>query len=681
MDKIIKIILMTKNEKYLIKQWIQYHGEIFGYENLYIIDDSDDIDVLNYYKSISYLPIHIYNNNNNLNNIINYINNIMTLIKNECDFMIKLDTDEFIGLYNNETNDVHIYKEIIRNSFNKLIVNGYKYKCSYTMNSLPLETNNNSLEYTFFSQPHYTKFKTFFYSKTYLYCDLGSHTGNVISRYENHENDTNIMIIHYHNQSFKNYVENCKKAVISHNYININDNIGTQINKLSLLSKNNTKGSIHKIQIYLKYLTNFNYENEYYTNFLNFPNKYKFDKLNKLFTNDKCIIITTINDPTHQILYYTNIIGWDLIIVGDSKTNNLAYKNINCIYLGLEEQKNLFPTLYDKIPLKSYTRKMFGYLYAIKHKYKIIYDTDDDNKYIHNLNSFQNNFKQFNNIDYLSNDIVVKNIPTFDPFLINNIIENNKINHFTFDTRNNNLFLKYYSNTTELKPNVNNDTISGIFKEEMLCSVSGFANIYKIYTNQHIWPRGIPPNNININITPEITNTKTNLKSVVIQGLVNNDPDVDAHYRININSNSFYFDKNEQYDIILDKYCVCPFNTQNTFWIDSSMFYAMYLPVSVTFRYTDILRGFIALYQLWKNDKTIKFTFPTAEQIRNVHDLNKDYESEIPMYNTAELVIQLLNNNKNATMQEIYIILEENNIIDKTELDVLNEWLNLINNY
>ena len=111
------------------------------------------------------------------------------------------------------------------------------------------------------------------------------------------------------------------------------------------------------------------------------------------------------------------------------------------------------------------------------------------------------------------------------------------------------------------------------------------------------------------------------------------------------------------------------------------MFYAMYLPVSVTFRYTDILRGFIALYQLWKNDKTIKFTFPTAEQIRNVHDLNKDYESEIPMYNTAELVIQLLNNNKNATMQEIYIILEENNIIDKTELDVLNEWLNLINNY
>ena len=49
------------------------------------------------------------------------------------------------------------------------------------------------------------------------------------------------------------------------------------------------------------------------------------------------------------------------------------------------------------------------------------------------------------------------------------------------------------------------------------------------------------------------------------------------------------------------------------------------------------------------------------------------------MYNTAELVIELLNNNKNATIQEMYSILEQNNIVDKTELDVLNEWMNIIN--
>jgi hypothetical protein len=122
---------MTKNEKYLIKQWIQYHGEIFGYENIYVIDDSDDVEVLDYYNFISKaFPINIYFNNPNLNNIVNKINQIMNYIKCDCDFMIKMDTDEFIGVYDENTNEVSINKEIIRNTFNKLIVNGYKYKCS-----------------------------------------------------------------------------------------------------------------------------------------------------------------------------------------------------------------------------------------------------------------------------------------------------------------------------------------------------------------------------------------------------------------------------------------------------------------------------------------------------------------------------------------------------------------------
>ena len=674
--KIVKIVLMTKNEKFLIKKWIQYHGEIFGYENLHIIDDSDDCDVLNYYKSISHLPIHFYRNNNNLNTLEVYINDVMKSIKNDCDFMIKLDTDEFISIYN-KTKDISICKEIIRNSFDNLVINGYKYKCSYTMNALPLESREDPLEYIYFTQPWHTTFKTFFYSKTYLNCDLGSHVGTVISPYQQHgiENETNILIIHYHNQNFETYIENTKRAMISHKYIDSNDDIETQVKKISALYSLPI-ASGHKVKIYHRFLTDVDYKNKYYGQF-NTPNKYRFDKLVKLFTNDKCIIITTINDPTQQILHYTNLIGWDLIIVGDSKTNDLAYKNINCIYLGLNEQKELFPTIYDKIPLKSYTRKMFGYLYAIKNKYKVIYDTDDDNKYTENINSFQNNFSLVNNSDFAGNDVKVENI-SFDYFKINDLKNTHDISHFTFDQRNNNLFLKY---SDDLTKNTNENLISGIFRKEKLCSVTGFVNLYKIYTDSNIWPRGIPPNHQSIDLVPELIDTKSDMECVVIQGLVNNDPDVDAYYRININNNSFNFEKNQSYDVVLDKYSVCPFNTQNTFWKDTTMFYAMYLPVSVTFRYTDILRGFVALYQLWKNNKTIKFTFPTAIQERNIHDLNKDYESEVSMYNTAELVIELLNNNKDATIQEVYNILEKHDIVDKTEIDVLTEWLNLINTF
>ena len=320
----------------------------------------------------------------------------------------------------------------------------------------------------------------------------------------------------------------------------------------------------------------------------------------------KCIIITTINPPSHQLLSYTSQPSWDLIVVGDSKTDDSLYKDINCVYLGLKEQKELFPTLFDKIPLRSYTRKMFGYLYAIQNKYSVIYDTDDDNKYTEDLDKYD---------------------------------------------------------------------VSVAIKT---CSIPGFVNLYRNFTDENIWPRGIPPGHSSINITPVVLDKNINMKIAVVQGLVNNDPDVDAHYRINVKNTPFNFDKNPGYDIVLDKNSVCPFNTQNTFWNDPSTFYAMYLPVSVTFRYTDILRGFIALYQLWKYNKTIKFTFPTAVQERNEHDLSKDYESEEPMYKTAEQVIELLNQNSNAELTDMYRILCDHGIVKESEMDVLNEWMRLV---
>jgi len=320
----------------------------------------------------------------------------------------------------------------------------------------------------------------------------------------------------------------------------------------------------------------------------------------------KCIIITTINSPSKQLLSYTSQPGWDLIVVGDSKTDDSLYWGLNCIYLGIKEQKEQFPTLFDKIPLRSYTRKMFGYLYAIKNKYSVIYDTDDDNKYTEDIDKYESN-------------VAIKS-----------------------------------------------------------CSTPGFVNIYRNFTDENIWPRGIPPCHQSIDVIPVLTDKDVNMKIAVIQGLVNNDPDVDAYYRINVKNTPFNFEKNPGYDIILDKYSVCPFNTQNTFWNDPSTFYAMYLPISVTFRYTDILRGFIALYQLWKHNKTIKFTFPTAVQDRNEHDLSKDYESEEPMYKTAEQVIQLLNENRDAGLNDIYRVLCNHGIIQETEFEALNEWLRLV---
>ena len=55
------------------------------------------------------------------------------------------------------------------------------------------------------------------------------------------------------------------------------------------------------------------------------------------------------------------------------------YSYPNCVFLSIEKQKTLGYRIYDLLPYNSYGRKNIGYLYAIQHGAKIIYETDDDN--------------------------------------------------------------------------------------------------------------------------------------------------------------------------------------------------------------------------------------------------------------------------------------------------------------
>ena len=114
----------------------------------------------------------------------------------------------------------------------------------------------------------------------------------------------------------------------------------------------------------------------------------------------KCIIITTINNPTEAIKKYSLIKDFDLIIVADIKTNIDSYSNINCIFLSLEKQNKEFPEFSNLLPYNHYSRKNIGYLYAIKYDYEIIYDTDDDNipfeKWINTLDNKYNIYELSN---------------------------------------------------------------------------------------------------------------------------------------------------------------------------------------------------------------------------------------------------------------------------------------------
>lgn len=329
--------------------------------------------------------------------------------------------------------------------------------------------------------------------------------------------------------------------------------------------------------------------------------------LTDIFCKNRCVIITTINKPTETILKHINNRDYDVIIVGDHKTPS-DYKQLNCIYLDIPTQEKLFPELSKLLPYNHYCRKNLGYLYAIKKKYKVIYETDDDN------------------------------IP-YDNF--DNILQQDNLQMITEQN-------------------------------------NSWINIFKYFTNNaYIWPRGFPLSMIKN--TPNYLIQDTDKLPSIINGLVENDPDVDALFRIICNhAECIKWDKNMR--ILIDNNNMCVFNTQNTFWLNPDLFICMLIPCSVSFRYCDILRGLIANVILNKTDNYMMYSSPNVIQYRNEHNLISDFKSEYEMYIHNENILDYIGNDIGdvSSIKEllsvIYNNLLVNKVITQNDIDILNKW-------
>lgn len=207
----------------------------------------------------------------------------------------------------------------------------------------------------------------------------------------------------------------------------------------------------------------------------------------------------------------------------------------------------------------------------------------------------------------------------------------------------------------------------------------GFVNVYKNFTQQHIWPRGYP---LDLILNPAHNLSEADLipqpaRVGIWQGLADGDPDVDAIYRLVDNTECFFDDRPP---VVLAKGTLCPFNSQNTA-IRRELFPLLYLPAYVTFRFTDILRGLVAQPIMWLHGFQLGFTKATVLQERNPHDYVKDFESEIPCYLHPNRVIAAVQGalEPGATVAEnlyqAYAALEREKIVTAEELELLQLWL------
>lgn len=205
-----------------------------------------------------------------------------------------------------------------------------------------------------------------------------------------------------------------------------------------------------------------------------------------------------------------------------------------------------------------------------------------------------------------------------------------------------------------------------------------WINIFKYFTNNaYIWPRGFPLSLLKNN--PNYLIQYTDKIPSIINGLVENDPDVDALFRIICNhQSSIQWDRNKC--VLINNTNVCVFNTQNTFWLNPELFISLIIPCSVSFRYCDILRGIINNIILKKTNNYMMYSSPNVIQNRNEHNLISDFKSEYEMYIHNEKILNFIENdigNITSVKEMLFLIYNNllvNNVITQKDIDILNKW-------
>jgi STELLO glycosyltransferases len=213
--------------------------------------------------------------------------------------------------------------------------------------------------------------------------------------------------------------------------------------------------------------------------------------------------------------------------------------------------------------------------------------------------------------------------------------------------------------------------------EARIVDAGGWINVYRYFSGENVWPRGFPLESVQA--AAPAPRSETVVSSPIQQGLADENPDVDAVYRL-VSTLPLSFEKNQP--IVLRPNSWCPFNSQNTTWFREA-FPLLYLPSFCTFRMTDIWRSLVAQRIAWTCGWDILFHASTVRQERNEHNLLKDFADEIPGYlNNARIgrTLEALPlkegvENLSSNLLSCYRALVELAVIGKEELPLVEAWI------
>jgi hypothetical protein len=218
-------------------------------------------------------------------------------------------------------------------------------------------------------------------------------------------------------------------------------------------------------------------------------------------------------------------------------------------------------------------------------------------------------------------------------------------------------------------------------RARLLQNDGGWLNVYDHFgPSQSVWPRGFPLEALQPGSPVPVREGWVEERPLLVQGLADDNPDVDAVYRLT-RPLPVRFDHGAA-PVVLASDNWCPFNSQNTWWHRSIAVLA-YLPAHCSFRMTDIWRSFVAQRCLWAMGQRVCFVAPTVRQARNEHNLLRDFEDEVPGYLQNEKIRKVLQacalqGKPEADLMACYRALADAAILSREELPLVEAWIEAV---
>jgi hypothetical protein len=217
------------------------------------------------------------------------------------------------------------------------------------------------------------------------------------------------------------------------------------------------------------------------------------------------------------------------------------------------------------------------------------------------------------------------------------------------------------------------------------CATRPWVNVYRLFSDEFIWPRGFPLERIrDMNTYPSEGNQNGEVEQLwfdapIQQGLANGSPDIDAVWRLTLDR-PFQF--KQAPSVWLPAGTWSPFNSQTTWWWPEA-YPLLYLPSYCSFRMTDIWRSFVAQRCLWEMGLGIVFHAPEVDQERNEHNLLRDFEDEVPGYLQNQRIVTALErlslrSGENVASENLLSCYEELiriGVMPKKEIPLLEAWV------